>query len=174
MLAVGIGSPHGDDQIGWIVVQELAAVMQGGVNAKAARQPLELLEWLHDVEYLIVCDACQSGGAAGTLSRWMWPTASLVTQNRSGSHDLTLPFVLALAERLGKLPERVTVWGIELGNALPARPLSSEVRNAIPRIVQTIADDLITDSRLKKVSGTLRNVPDALFFDSGSELRHHA
>lgn len=142
VLAVGIGSPHGDDQIGWVVARELSAVMPGEVDAKTARQPAELLDWLHDVEYLIVCDACQSGGAAGTLSRWTWPTDSLATHEYSGSHDLTLPFVLALAERLGKLPKRVTVWGFELGDASPGGPLSDAMRNALPQIVQTIADDL--------------------------------
>ena len=142
VLAAGIGSPHGDDQIGWIVVRELAAMIPGEVEAKTARQPAELLDWLHDVEYLIVCDACQSGAAAGKLFRWTWPTDSLATHERFGSHDLTLPFVLALAQRLGKLPERVTVWGIELGDASPSGPLSGAVQNALPRIVQTIADDL--------------------------------
>lgn len=142
VLAVGIGSPHGDDQIGWVVVSELAKVMPGEVDAKTARQPTELLDWLHDVDDLIVCDACHSGGATGELYRWTWPTHSLVTHERSGSHDLTFPYVLALAERLGKLPKRVTVWGIELTDSSPIGSLSVAMKNALPRIVQTIADDL--------------------------------
>jgi len=148
---VGIGSPHGDDQIGWVVVRELAAAMPGDVDSKTARQPAELLDWLHNVEHLVVCDACQSGSAAGKLCRWTWPTDSLATHERSGSHDLTLPFVLTLAERLKKLPTRVTVWGIELGDASPGRPLSDAVRNALPRIVQTIADDLNTGTLSRKL-----------------------
>lgn len=142
VLAVGIGSPHGDDQIGWVVVSELAKLLPSEVEVKTARQPTELLDWLHDVDDLIVCDACQSGGAVGGLSRWTWPTDSLATRERSGSHDLTLPYVLALAERLGKLPKRVTVWGIELSDASPIGSLSVAMKNAIPRIVQTIADGL--------------------------------
>lgn len=153
VLAVGIGSPHGDDQVGWLVARALAEMMPGKVHVKTARQPAELLDWLKDVEHLIVCDACQAGGEAGKLYRWTWPTDSLATDERSGSHDLTLPFVLALAERLGKLPERVTVWGIELGNASPGGSLSNSVRNAVPRVVQIIADDVRTRSSKREPCG---------------------
>lgn len=141
-LVVGIGSPHGDDQVGWIVVRELATVMADEIEVRTLRQPAELLDGLHDVDHLVVCDACRTGGAAGDLFRWTWPTPSIVIPERSGSHDLTLPFVLALARRLGKLPERVTVWGVELGSDSPTAPLSTAVQNATPGIVRTIADDL--------------------------------
>jgi hydrogenase maturation protease len=143
-LIVGIGSPHGDDQIGWAVVQRLADRLPPGARAQVVRQPAELLDGLNDVELLVVCDACHSGGAVepGTLSRWTWPTEALVVPRRSGSHDFSLPYVLMLAQRLGKLPPRVVVWGIELGvvgpNQLPRRDLLS----ALPAIVQTILEDL--------------------------------
>jgi len=139
---VGLGSPHGDDRIGWVVVQELATAMPGKVDARTGRHPAELLDWLYGVDDLVVCDACRSGGRTGQLHRWCWPTDSLAIPERSGSHDLTLPFALALAGRLGRLPERVTVWGVELGDASPNGPLSGAVQNAVPWIVQTIADDL--------------------------------
>lgn len=141
-LVVGIGSPHGDDQVGWIVARELATVMTGEVEVRTLTQPAGLLDGLHDVDHLVVCDACCSGRAAGELIRWTWPDPSIVIPERSGSHDLTLPFVLALAKRLGKLPERVTLWGVELGSDSPTAPLSMAVQNAVPGIVRTIVEDL--------------------------------
>lgn len=141
-LAVGIGSPHGDDQIGWIVVRDLAAAMRGEIDIKQASQPAELLDWLPDVEQLIICDACLAGGAAGEIHRWDWPTDRLATRERAGSHDLSLPFVLSLAERLGKLPPRVVVWGIELGDASPGAPLSGQVRSAVSSLIQQMSAEI--------------------------------
>lgn len=140
-LAVGIGSPYGDDQIGWIAMQELAAAMRGEIDVKQAGQPAELLDWLQDVEQLIICDACLAGGTAGDIHRWEWPCDSFATRERAGSHDLSLPFVLSLAARLGKLPPRVVVWGIELGDASPGAPLSNNVRSAVSSLIkQMIAE----------------------------------
>lgn len=141
-LAVGIGSPHGDDQIGWAVMRELAVATCGEVEVKMASQPAELLDWLQDVDDLIICDACQADGMAGEIYRWQWPTDSLSTNQRAGSHDLSLPFALSLADRLGKLPQRVIVWGMELGDSSPGAPLSSAVQSALPKIVRLICDDL--------------------------------
>ncbi|QDU27201.1 hydrogenase 2 maturation endopeptidase [Anatilimnocola aggregata] len=152
-LAVGIGSPHGDDQIGWAVMRELAVAMQGELQVKTASQPLELLDWLPDLDQLIICDACQADGAPGDIYRWQWPTESLATCKRGGSHDLTLPFVLSLAEQLERLPQQVIVWGIELGDTSPGAPLSSAVRSAIPKIVKLISDDLqMTLSKSEPIS----------------------
>lgn len=152
-LAVGIGSPHGDDQIGWAVMRELALMLPGDVGVKTAIQPAELLNWLQDVDQLIICDACQADGVTGEIHRWQWPTKSIATCKHAGSHDLSLPFVLSLADRLGKLPQRVVVWGIELGDASPGAPLSDAVRSAIPKLVQLLIEDLqIMSSRLEPTS----------------------
>ena len=121
----------------------------GQVSIRTAQEPTELLGWLDDVQELIVCDACRSGGAIGALRRWEWPSDSLKTHCRSGSHDMTLPFVLALAERLGKLPRRVTVWGIEVGDVSPGVRLGKSICNALDQIVRAVADDLaVARSRL--------------------------
>jgi len=139
---VGIGSPHGDDQIGWIVVRELAAAMRDEIEVHQATQPAELLDWLEEVHQLVICDACLTGGAAGEIHRWVWPTDSLATHKRAGSHDLSLPFVLSLAERLGKLPPRVVVWGIELGDASPGAAISSSLRSAVSQIISRMIGEL--------------------------------
>jgi len=152
-LAVGIGSPHGDDQIGWVVMRELALAQSGDVAVKIACQPAELLDWLQDIDQLIICDACRAGSATGEIHRWQWPTDSIATCKHAGSHDLSLPFVLSLADRLGKLPQQVIVWGIELGDASPGAQLSSVVRSAIPKLVQLVIEDLLIPcSRLEPTS----------------------
>jgi hydrogenase maturation protease len=123
------------------MAMELEALLPGRMTAWTAQQPAELLDRLDGVDELIVCDACRSGCEAGSLHCWTWPVAALPAGGHSGSHDLSLPFVLALAERLGRLPRRVTIWGVELGQTAPDGPLTSAVRNAVPQLVRAIADD---------------------------------
>ena len=145
-LVVGIGSPHGDDQIGWAVMRQLALQTPGDIEIKTAIQPAELLDWIQDVDQLIICDACQADGATGEIYRWQWPTESIATCKHAGSHDLSLPFVLSLADRLGKLPQRVIVWGVEVGDVSPGALLSEAVRLAIPKLVERIFEDLLVSS----------------------------
>jgi hydrogenase maturation protease len=119
---------------------------------KLATVPAQLLDWLDGVRELVVCDACQSGLRVGTLRRWSWPADSLPVRARAGSHDLSLPFVLELASRLGKLPQHVTIWGIELGDAAPGNPLTDTIRAAVPRVAQTIARELIEQALQSELS----------------------
>ena len=58
---VGVGSPHGDDRVGWRLVEDLAESAGAGVEAVAVTQPLGLLDHLDGCSVLIVVDACRAG-----------------------------------------------------------------------------------------------------------------
>ncbi|NQV27429.1 MAG: hydrogenase maturation protease [Rhodopirellula sp.] len=122
-LLVGIGSRHGDDQIGWLVAESLRPVTAANVDVRQASTPSQLLDWLDGVDRLIVCDACQRYGGSclenddvkknSSLHRWEWPTLEVSSLRSAGSHAFGLPQVLQLAERLNRLPPVVVVFGIE-------------------------------------------------------------
>ncbi len=78
-LFVGLGSPHGDDQIGWLIADRLAAErgLPGTVAVRKAAIPLDLLDWLEGVDCLHVCDALQGPTTFGEVQRWEWADASL-------------------------------------------------------------------------------------------------
>jgi hydrogenase maturation protease len=127
-LIVGIGSPHGDDQLGWHVVDRLMdGPTRDQVQLRKAKSPADVLNWLSDIDILIVCDACYGLGPPGIARRWTWPTDELPRAEWSGTHDLSLPQVLALAQRLGRLPSDVIIWGIEGSNRSVVDPLSDRV-----------------------------------------------
>ena len=111
-LLVGLGSPFGDDQLGWRVADAIEEKHLPGLRVCRASSPLDLLGWLENVDHLVVCDACQGGGQVGSWHRWSWPSAEVVPLKSSGSHDLGLAAALDLAERLGQLPDRVTIWAV--------------------------------------------------------------
>lgn len=144
-LIVGLGSAHGDDQVGWRVAESLATRANDvRASVRVARSPAELLGWLDGVERLIVCDACQNLGSPGTVHHWRWPHVPAESLRSSGSHDLGLAAVLTLADELHALPAELTVWGVEMSSCSPGSPLSPCVQAAVPRIVETIIREIAT------------------------------
>jgi hydrogenase maturation protease len=140
-LLVGLGSPYGDDQIGWCVADAIAGQHLPGLKVCRAGSPLDMLDWLSGVDRLIICDACQGVGPVGSWHRWCWPSAEIAPLKFGGSHDLGLAATLTLAEQLGQLPGQVTIWAVE-GRAAqflpPKMTMSPEVEQALPRIIDLI------------------------------------
>jgi hydrogenase maturation protease len=148
-LIVGIGSPHGDDQIGWRVANTLRFAVSPANEVREASTPSQLLDWLDGVDRLIVCDACQvrrrgpddSSGDALRVHRWQRPTLQVSMLRSAGSHSFGLPQVLQLAERLGSLPQEVIVFGIEGRQFDAFASLSQDTESLIATAVQAIADE---------------------------------
>jgi hydrogenase maturation protease len=142
-LIVGVGSPHGDDRVGWSVTQQLAPRVASLATVRVVADPSEILHWLEGVRTLHICDACQLSGAAGRIHRWQWPDLPAeVGQAPWSSHGMTLPQTLALAESLGVLPEAVTIWGIEIAEARPAESLSAELQQVAAAVAEQIAGEI--------------------------------
>ncbi len=137
-LFVGIGSPHGDDAAGWLVARQMIARRSASLEVRSAQTPAELLDWLEGVDTLDVCDAVACDAAPGSVHRWQWPDPALAATRFGGSHDLSLPAALALAQQLGRLPRQVRVWGIAAGECGELAPLSPAVSAAVPAIVEEI------------------------------------
>jgi hydrogenase maturation protease len=140
-LVVGLGSHHGDDQVGWRVAERLAERVDADYHVKVARTPSALLAWLHEgvCERLVLCDACNGAGTPGSVHRWRWPSDVLALETCRSSHDLSLVEVLALAARLNRLPKHVWIWGVELAAAVPAcDSLSPAVAVAVSHAAERI------------------------------------
>jgi hydrogenase maturation protease len=153
-LFVGIGSPHGDDRVGWEIVERLtrSAKLSREFGFRRARVPTDLLDWLDGVARLHLCDACQTSNPPGTLHCWKWEGSTLIGSQRppvfcrrlrsAGSHAWGLFDVLSLAERLKRLPEQVTIWGVEGLQFDAGHPLSPEMADRLPEVVATIEASL--------------------------------
>lgn len=145
-LVVGIGSPHGNDRLGWDVVDAVARHLEPGsaaVTVRRAQVPSDLLDWLDECDRLIVCDACRMGMPLGSIRRWNWPDPEILSQQLAGSHSWHLPGVLELSATLGRLPPEVIVWGAEAGSetAHPATPLSPELAATVSALSRDIAGE---------------------------------
>lgn len=143
ILIVGIGSSHGDDQAGWLVLDELTDLTsEKHSELRVAKSPADVLDWLGGNEYpidrLVICDASHGAGQIGEIRRWDWPSADFSAVTMSSTHNLSLPNVLALAEQLGILPKQISIWTIEGSDRQSTNSLSPEVVKAVPQLVHRI------------------------------------
>jgi len=155
-LVVGVGSPFGDDRLGWIVADELQHRRRSNALVRKASSPADVLDWLPGSDRLLICDACWSPGTIGKILRFDWPDGTLATLRFSGTHDLNLPAVLDLAGRLSLLPSCTTIWSVTIADPVDHLPhdtrqarsfadsdgLSPDLASAIPALVAQIEQEI--------------------------------
>lgn len=141
-LCVGIGSPHGDDQVGWRIMEQVDRMCIPDVQVRRAASPIDLLDWVQACGRLIVCDACRGAGGVGSVHRWNWPCPSFAELQTATSHAFGLDATLRLAAKLGRLPAEVVVWAVETLPPQPNAPLSEPIARALPDVVRSICREL--------------------------------
>lgn len=139
---LGIGSPSGDDQAGWLTVDALFAAglrsEDGLVIEKLDRPGTSLIPLLDNAAWVILVDAMQGSGPAGRirhfdLADWPQHTKGLST------HGIGVLDALSLASALGSLPPRLDLYGIEIGSANPGAPAADEIASAARQLAGCIA-----------------------------------
>ena len=148
---IGIGSPFGDDRIGWQAIDHL---IEAGFAArfppdwvsfeKADRPGGLLISLIRDAELAVLVDAMRSGAVPGTLRR-LCPDELVPECGLLSGHALGVADTLALAEVLGDLPRRVVIYGIEMGASGEAclQPGRSALQcSAFSALDRRLADDI--------------------------------
>jgi hydrogenase maturation protease len=141
-VIVGLGSPHGDDQLGWFAVDRLRARLPEGVAADKVRDGLELLERLGGQDSAVIIDAAAPAGQPGTIRSFVWPSPELAQCAPWSTHGLGLVDALRLAETLGRLPRRVSIYTIEARDTSPLAPLGEDVPQRLDAVVEAVLRDL--------------------------------
>lgn len=149
-LIVGIGSAHGDDQIGWLVADKVAAIVARPgqtqtIMVHKIKSPIEVLNWLDEngtchFHQLMICDACHGLFEPGQSHRWTWPASELDSTRFSGSHDFGLTAALQLAQRLDRLPDRVIIWGVQVKQVQPGTDVSPQLRTVPDRLAREMLE----------------------------------
>lgn len=144
---LGIGSPSGDDQAGWLTVDALADCGVDGEHElaidKLDRPGASLIGLLEQADWVILVDAMQSGDQPGRIKRFgqdAWPDYA---QGLS-SHGLGVLDALSLARELGALPSRIDLYAMEIAAAGPGDQVSVAVQAAARQLARRIAADLAT------------------------------
>lgn len=140
---VGVGSPQGDDAVGWEIIRQLRqrGMEQNGVELHVAEGGQRLLDRLDGQGSLIILDAV-CGDRPGTVHRLEWPDARLEMLRPGSTHGVRPTEALRLAGVLGVLPTRVVIFGIEGTAWGTENGLSAIVATAVPVVIACIGEEL--------------------------------
>ncbi len=120
-MIVGVGSPYGDDCLGWEVVRQLRLhpkiqqlSVQDVVIQCADRPGINLLNIINQSNTAVIIDAAVSDYPPGTITRLENEDLDTAVKSAS-SHDFGVLETIALGKALNQLPKRVIVLGITIG-----------------------------------------------------------
>ena len=141
-LVVGIGNDlRGDDAAGLEVARRLRAA---GVRAVGcAGDPSGLLDVWDGERDVILVDAVRSGTAAGTLHRLDARARPLPARLLRGStHHVGVADAVELGRALGRLPERLSLIGIEGEAFATGQGLSPAVGRAVAAVAAELTREI--------------------------------
>lgn len=141
---LGIGSPWGDDEMGIKVANALEdAFDPGKVTVSAADRPgARLVDLMRGAQFVVLIDAVKRGAAPGTLHRLEGKAILAAVGRYTSTHGFGLAEALQLAERLGTIPKRIVLWGVEMGSSAVGEGISAAVRDALPNLVRAVAEEV--------------------------------
>jgi hydrogenase maturation protease len=142
IVVAGLGSPFGDDRAGWRVIEELQQRPQLPARLILLHEATQLAEELAGCQRLIVIDACRSRHRDGEVTRLEWPDPRIAARHSHTTHGVGLASALQLAERLGRLPARVEIFGIEVANCQRLGDMSPDVAGTVTTLVDTLSAEL--------------------------------
>ena len=139
---VGIGSPFGDDQVGWLVIEQLhGRRLSPGVALSALDRPgSALIQSLQDVDWLILIDALSCRGKTGQIIR-IDPEQAEAGSSKLSSHGLDLAQTLNLAAALGCRPRHIDIYGIIIEQIASTGPCPA-VAAAVPELAHIVEQSL--------------------------------
>jgi hydrogenase maturation protease len=142
VTVAGFGSPHGDDQAGWQVVASLQRRTDLPARLVKITEGTQLIDELVGCRRLIVVDACRGGPQIGAITRFEWPDPRIRQYHNHSTHGVGLCNALQLAERLGRMPPNVEIFGIEIGSYRPLDEISADVVQSVAELVEIISAEL--------------------------------
>jgi hydrogenase maturation protease len=141
-VVAGVGSPFGDDQAGWRIVEMLERRPNVRARFVKVHDVTELLDALDDCRKLVIVDGCRGVCRVGAVTRLTWPDSRICKRHSHSTHGIGVCDALRLAEQLGRLPPEVVIYGIEVGDCEPGREICLEVLQSVAELEAVIGGEL--------------------------------
>lgn len=144
----GIGSPFGDDQVGWKVIELLKQQLfirqlsSDFLQLECCDRPgIRLIEMMRNANSVFLIDAMKSGAAPGTLKRYQ--NAEIDSSHGYlSTHGIGITETLQLGRALNDLPKQIILYGIEIGEITSETNLSVAVEQAAINLAPCLANEL--------------------------------
>lgn len=152
-LVIGIGNElRSDDAAGLIAARNIKELGLKDTDVMESNgDGADLIDSWTGRHHVILIDAVLSGSAPGTIHRLELGKSILPTEFfKFSTHLFSIPQAIYLSASLGKLPEKMTILGIEGCSFDPGTGLSKEVESAINNIEQIVQSETIKFQRKAK------------------------
>ena len=159
VIVVGVGSPFGDDNLGWEVVRQLrlnpkiqGLSSQDVVIHCADRPGIDLLNVINQTNTALIIDAAVSDFPPGTITRLEKDDIDALLKNSyTSSHDFGVLQTIALGKALNQLPKRIIILGITIGDENIVRDEFGNNKMSLSQAHMKRFVDLIVDEMEKLV-----------------------
>lgn len=142
---IGVGNPYrGDDAAGLVAAERLRSRVRDGVSVLPCEQePTRIIDAWGDAQAAVIVDAVRSGSEPGTLHRVDASREPVLAHVfRSSTHAFGVGETIELARALGRLPERIVVYGVEGATFAAGVGLTPQVETAVDGVVEAVLRDL--------------------------------
>lgn len=147
VVVIGVGNQdRGDDGVGPEVLARLAGRLPGETRMVRlfGDDPAAFMEAWSGAGRAIVIDAMVSGAAPGTLARFEAGSAPLPPGLAFAStHAFGAGTAVEMARALGRLPARLTVYGVEGRDFAAGTGLSPAVAAAVALVVDQVLEEAV-------------------------------
>ena len=146
---LGIGSPFGDDQLGWKAVDLFQKqkdlqpfLLVGRLSFECCDRPgPALLDYMNGVSTVFLIDAVKSHSPLGTIHRYKEDEIESNCKTFS-SHGFGLAEAIQLGRVLDVLPKNLILYGIEVGD-LTSESLTPVIESALIPLVEQMTDEIL-------------------------------
>jgi hydrogenase maturation protease len=146
---IGIGSPLGDDRLGWLALDalgksaRLAHLIPQRLRLEVVDRPgLSLLSVWRGAHSVILVDAVRSGAEPGTALRVAQDALANAGHGVS-THDFGIAAAVALARALHQLPAALVLLGLEADPRSSGADLSPALQAALPGFLRLLENEVL-------------------------------
>ncbi len=146
---LGCGSPLvGDDGIGVHVankLMEMRSELPDNIEViDAGVCGLELLNFMENAKHIIIVDAVKGAGNVGSVHRFeIEDIKDTTSTNAISIHDTNIADVLCIAQYVQEMPEKVTIFAVEVEEIEKIYlGLSNKVQASVDEVINMILDEV--------------------------------
>jgi len=154
VAVLGIGSPHGDDQIGWLLLDELQkTTAHPDIHWEKVSAPVtSLVNQLSAFDHILAIDAADIGLAPGEYV-FLEDAENALDQKETvvSSHSMGLLESWKMAKALKMKLPRVSLFLVQLEQCEPMQAISPSLQNKFPDMLEKVTC-LFLDNKTERFS----------------------
>lgn len=171
---LGVGSPFGNDRIGWEVIQQiqknkkLKTFIPTLIQIESCDRPgIHLLNRFEDVERVYLIDAIKMNAEPGNIYRFQDDEINIISHNTISSHNLGIAEALSLGRVLDLLPSSIIFYGIVIGDIDYSIETSKIIKKAVLKLTDKLFYEL--EDQIRKFTLQKKNRNHKSFLHWGYE-----